>query len=164
MRLRFLLPAILVGFALLSGCVRQPERCWICHREIHSRVRAVLTLEDGKQVTACCPRCALHYEEEPGDRVKEIRVTDYATHRTLPLERAYLVEGSDETPCLHHHAPMLDDSGTPLRVCYDRCMPSLIAFAKAGAAGSFMKEHGGVLYDPGTFPVPEKSGAKGLMH
>jgi hypothetical protein len=157
MRSRFLLPAAALLAAALLGCGARTERCWVCQREIHSQVRAVLTLADGKRVTACCPRCALHYQEEPGNRVREIQVTDYAGHRSLALARAYLVEGSDETPCLHHHAPVMDDSRTPMRVCYDRCMPSLVAFASGEAARSFMKEHGGILYAPGELPSPPGS-------
>jgi hypothetical protein len=153
-RLRTLLPPVLIVSTLLLACVRHPERCWVCRREVHSQVRAVLTLANGKSVTACCPRCALHYEEEPGNRVKGIRVTDHATHRPLALQRSYLVEGSDETPCVHEHPPMMDDSRTPMQVCYDRCMPSLIAFATADGARAFMKEHGGTLYLPGTFSLP----------
>jgi hypothetical protein len=157
MRVPTLLPSAALVAALLLGCAGRPERCWVCQREIHSQVRAVLTLANGKEVTACCPRCALHYREEPGNRVREIQVTDYAGHRSLPLSRAYLVEGSDETPCLHHHVPVMDDSRTPMRVCYDRCMPSLVAFASADAARTFMKEHGGILYGPGELPSPPKT-------
>jgi hypothetical protein len=162
MRLRSLLPAALIVAALLPGCASRSERCWVCEREVHPQVHAVLTLSDGRKVIACCPRCALHYEEEPGNRVKGIQVTDYATRRPLNLARAYLVEGSDETPCVHHHPPMMDDSRTPMRVCYDRCMPSLIAFAGADAARGFMKEHGGVLYAPGAFAVSGRSDEGGL--
>ena len=156
MRIRpFLLPVLLLA-AVLLGCARQPDRCWVCEREIHSQVRAVVTLQDGKKVTACCPRCALHYREEPGNRTREIRLTDYATHRPLAFERAYLVEGSDETPCVHQHPPMVDESRAPLQVCYDRCMPSLIGFGSAEAARAFMAQHGGTLHAPGTFPALPK--------
>lgn len=143
----------LAAAAVLLGCAREPERCWVCLREIHSQVRAVVTLADGQRVTACCPRCALHYREEPGNRVSGIQLTDYTSHRPLPLERAYFVEGSEETPCVHEHGPMMNDSGTPMQVCYDRCMPSLIGFSTEEAARAFMVQHGGVLHAPGTFPA-----------
>jgi hypothetical protein len=61
------------------------------------------------------------------------------------------VEGSDETPCVHEHGPMMSDSGTPMQICYDRCMPSLIGFSAAETARAFMVQHGGVLHPPGTF-------------
>ena len=141
----------LLLLAFFVGCVPRPEHCWVCQREIHSSVRAVLTLADGKRVVACCPRCALHYREEPGNRVRSITVTDYAGGETLPLQKAFLVEGSDETPCVHR-GPMTDASGQPMQVCFDRCMPSLIAFQDAREARSFMADHGGQLFAPGAFP------------
>lgn len=134
----------------MVACARQPDRCWICEREIHAQVRSTLTLADGRRVQACCPRCALHYKEEPGNAVIDLRVSDYRSAEPLALEAAYLVEGSDETPCLHHPPPA-SDTRAPLQVCYDRCMPSLIAFRDEEAARSFIGEHGGALHQPGAF-------------
>ena len=149
--------SVLLLSALLLGCAPQPEHCWVCQREIHSSVRAVLTLADGKKVTACCPRCALHYREEPGNSVRSITVTDYAGGEPLPLQKAFLVEGSDETPCVHR-GPMTDASGQPMQVCFDRCTPSLIAFRDASEARGFMTAHGGQLFAPGAFSgiAPER--------
>ena len=155
MSLRPVAPLLLL-FLLLT-CAPQAEHCWVCHREVHPSVHAVLTLANGRKVTACCPRCALHYEEEPGNRVKSIAVTDYFDGGSLSLKRAFLVEGSDETPCVHH-APMADAAGGPMQICYDRCMPSLIAFRDAGAAHSFLSSHGGTLYEPGSPPVVGNDG------
>jgi hypothetical protein len=148
LRFSSLLALVLV---LSAACARQAETCWVCKREIHAQVRATLTLSDGKKVPACCPRCALHYQQGPRHPVKAITVTDYATGKTLPFEAAFLVEGSDETPCVHH-PNVMDDSHLPMQACYDRCMPSLIAFGTASRARAFMTEHGGTVYDPGTFP------------
>lgn len=145
----FMLFSLLIATAL--ACARQAETCWVCKREIHSQVRASLTLADGKKVSACCPRCALHYQEDPGHPVRTITVTDYATGKTLPFDRAFFVEGSDETPCVHH-PNVMDDTHMPMQACYDRCMPSLIAFGTADEARGFQSDHGGTLYDPDTFP------------
>jgi len=142
---------LLLGLGAFLGCAREPKHCWVCQREIHPQVEASITLASGKTVSACCPRCALHYQEEPGNRVRRITVTDYAGAGTLSFEQAYLVEGSDETPCFHHPAVM-DESKAPMKVCFDRCMPSLIAFREEAAARSFRDEHGGTLYPPGAFP------------
>ena len=149
MRLRAIL--LLLGLGVFFGCAGEPAHCWVCQREIHPQVEATLTFANGKQVPACCPRCALHYQEEPGNRVRRITVTDYAGSGTLPFDRAYLVEGSDETPCVHHPAVM-DESKSPMQVCFDRCMPSLIAFRSADAARRFQSDHGGTLHPPGAFP------------
>ena len=80
---------------------------------------------------------------------RAISVTDHAGGGSLAFESAFLVEGSDETPCMRHH-PVLDERRTPMHVCYDRCMPSLIAFAAEDAARAFVREHGGTLHAPGT--------------
>ena len=153
MILRALCLAALV--LVLPGCVRHPESCWVCQRDVHASVRTTLTLASGKQVVACCPRCALHYQEDPGNAVREIRVTDHAAGGSLPMAAAFLIEGSDETPCMLHH-PVSDETRTPMQVCYDRCMPSLIAFKDEGAARAFAADHGGTLHPPGTF-VPPRS-------
>ena len=142
----WLIPILL---ALLLSCSPKPSLCWVCEREIHPEVRATLTLGDGRRVPACCPRCALHYKQESATAPRAITVTDHAGGGSLPFEKAFLVEGSDETPCIRHH-PVLDERRTPMHVCYDRCMPSLIAFAAEGAARAFVREHGGTLHAPGS--------------
>lgn len=147
--LRSLLTALVL--ASLVACAGHTDRCWVCQREIHAPVRATLTLGSGKIVSACCPRCALHYEREGPEPVRVIRVTDYAGSGSLPMRQAFLVEGSDETPCMHH-PPIVDTAGTPMQMCYDRCMPSLIAFRAAAVARAFAEEHGGTLYAPGSLP------------
>lgn len=154
MRIRITLVLLLIVTSTLSGllaCAARPERCWVCDREIHAGVVATITLADGRQVHACCPRCALHYQEEPGNEVRRITVTDFAGGGVVPFASAYFVEGSDETPCLHH-PPLVDETRNPLRICYDRCMPSLVAFRSADAARAFMADHGGTLLAPGALP------------
>jgi hypothetical protein len=143
---------ILAVAASIAACARRPEQCWVCQREVHASVRTTLALASGKEVVACCPRCALHYREEPGNAVREIRVTDHAGGGSLPLAGAFLIEGSDETPCMRHH-PVADESRMPMQVCYDRCMPSLIAFKEEAAARAFAADHGGSIHRPGTIPA-----------
>lgn len=142
-----LLVAVLTLF--LVACGARTELCWVCQREISPRVRVTLSLEDGRKVHACCPRCAVHYTEGSGPAVRTIEVSDYVSGRTVDLRQAFFVEGSDETPCLAHHHPMTDPGGSPMQVCYDRCMPSLIAFASREGAGAFQADHGGTLLSPG---------------
>jgi len=141
-----------VAAGALLACTARPERCWVCEREIHSHMRAVLSLEGGREAAACCPRCALHYKQEQGAAVRDITVSDYAGGGLMPLTSAFLVEGSDETPCIHH-PPLADENRAPLQVCYDRCMPSLIAFKELASAEAFMAEHGGALHRAGAVPT-----------
>jgi len=154
--------AVALAAALaLAGCARRPELCEICRRTIHDEVRTVVEFADGRRVAACCPRCALHLAEnggavggsstpDGGTAARAIQVTDYAGAGTLPLDAAWLVDGSDETPCLRHHAPVTAGEGAPLHACFDRCMPSLIAFRDAATARAFVAEHGGTLQPPGS--------------
>ena len=142
---------IFIVLVTLANCAGKVDHCWVCQREIHPQVRATLTLGSGKTVSACCPRCALHYAKEGPEPVQAIRVADHAGAGSLPMKQAFLVEGSDEAPCMHQ-PPVTDPSGVPVQVCYDRCMPSLIAFRAEAAARAFAAEHGGTLYAPGSLP------------
>ena len=154
---RFALSASILFLAAWLGCGGEPRLCEVCQRSIHAEVQATLQLTDGKSVHACCPRCALHYARRNADRVGRIDVTDRDGGEALGLADAYFVEGSDQTPCLEHHV-VADDTGVPLRICYDRCMPSLIAFRSPDAARAFIAAHGGTLLAPGTLPSPPRDG------
>ena len=146
--------AVLLLAALLPACARRAATCEVCRREAHAEVAAAVILADGRRVTPCCPRCALRYAGEAGRApAARIEVTDYVSRRVLPLDTAYLVEGSDETPCLRHHAPATGGEGAPLHLCFDRCMPSLIAFAAEPEARAFIDVHGGDLLPPGRRPA-----------
>jgi hypothetical protein len=150
------LAVALVAILLLLGapaCARRADRCWVCDREIHPGVSATLTLANGSEVKACCPRCALHYQEEAESPVRGIRVSDYPSGRSLAFEQAFLVDGSDETPCIRHHPVAVEPHAT-MHICYDRCMPSLIAFGDEAAARAFMTDHGGTLRLPGAPAQP----------
>ena len=142
-----------VACVILQACAPHVESCGVCDREIHPGVRATITLDSGKTIPVCCPRCALHYRPPEARTVRGIQVTDHASGGRLAFNAAYLVEGSDETPCMSH-APALDDSRTPMHPCYDRCMPSLIAFSDDTVARTFMAQHGGTLHAPGTVRTP----------
>jgi hypothetical protein len=153
---RALLPAAallaITLLALVPGCVRGPGLCDACGREIHASVRATMRVEGKGEVHACCPRCALHFRDESRARVSDIRVSDYASRAPLAIEDAWLVEGSDETPCVHG-APPAGEGGAPLHRCYDRCIPSLIPFGQESAARAFIEVHGGTLRPPGDVPA-----------
>jgi hypothetical protein len=140
-------------FAAWLGCGGEPRLCEVCRRSLHADVQATLVLADGDRVHACCPRCALHYMERNADRVARMEVTDHGGGGSIAIADAYLVEGSDRTPCLEHHV-VADETGVPLRICYDRCMPSLIAFRSEENARAFIAEHGGTLLPAGARAAP----------
>jgi hypothetical protein len=73
-----------------------------------------------------------------------ISVTDHDSWKPLDPARAIFVLGSDVSPCTHD-AEQLRMEGETLPVHWDRCMPSILAFASREAAGAFQRRHGGTL-------------------
>jgi len=88
-----------------------------------------VTLENGKVVETCCPRCALHYLE---------------TNHLIAASRAIFVSDSDVHPRATPETRR-DPQGCCMMKTYDRCLPSLVAFAGKDDAAVFQKEHGGQL-------------------
>jgi hypothetical protein len=150
--------SLILTLPLFPGCARGAQMCGACGREIHPALRVTLQLEGRRDLHACCPRCALHFRNEGEVKVVGVRVSDYVSGGPLAIESAWLVEGSDETPCVHG-APPAGEGGVPLHRCYDRCVPSLIAFAGEAAARAFMVEHGGTLRPPGEITSADSSAA-----
>lgn len=100
---------------------------------------------DGGVQKTCCPRCASHAVAEAGDRdVSRLFARDFATGREIDARAAVFVDGSDFEHC---SVPKEDRSapGCCRVLAYDRCLPSLIAFASPDDADRFMHEHGGTL-------------------
>ena len=134
--------------ALAAGVVtwlRQPlsAGCTICQRPIHANTH-VVALVDGRQIEACCPRCVLTVREQDGKDARLLQVSDYLTARPLRPAAAYYVEGSAVEVC---SSPRLRSYArrTVFERRFDRCAPSLLAFAKEEQARAFMAENGGAL-------------------
>jgi len=77
-------------------------------------------------------------------RIEILQVTDYASGHRLRAGEAYFVDGSQVEVCT---APRLkfDESRTPYVRLFDRCGPSLLAFAREEEAREFIRQHGGSL-------------------
>ena len=122
---------------------RPPEICELSERRIHENMRTVVRI-DGHKVHACCPRCPMTVARQTGAKVEFVRVTDYVTSRALNPKDAFYVSESRITVC---RAPRikLDEARTPYVQLFDRCGPSLLAFALADEARAFMAENGGSL-------------------
>ena len=103
-----------------------------------------IRLASGRQIETCCPRCGLHYLESKHPSVASLAVRDFDSAARLDARRAYYVEGSDATPCSHGASSAgQDERGCCLKPVYDRCLPSLLAFASLARAERFAREHGG---------------------
>ena len=127
------------GYWLLQRTA--PETCGICQRQIHAQARAVLE-QAGKREPVCCARCALTRGQQRHEPVRLVEVTDYNSGRPLAPEAAYFVEGSRVILC-EKHEPLLDQTKHPYPRVFDRCEPSLYAFARREDAEWFAASQGG---------------------
>ena len=136
---------LLVGLLALAGYWflqrTEPENCRICERPIHAQARAVVEAA-GKREAVCCVRCAFRHHEQEHVPVRLLEVTDYASGSALAPEDAFYVEGSRIVLCARHE-PMLDETKHPQETVFDRCAPSLYAFARESEARAFAAENGG---------------------
>ena len=136
---------ILFGAALSQGCQvfrsADASECSACKRPIHAHSRTVAAV-NGQSRVFCCPACALSEHGQTAKSVTITRLTSYLTGEPLAPEAAYVVRGSDVNMCIR----MQDIVGAdkrPADLRYDRCAPSLYAFAQRSEAARFAREHGG---------------------
>ncbi len=145
-RVAALVPAAIIALGLAYTGVKtyrhsQPEQCFACSRPIHAHARTV-AVTNGHARLFCCPACALSEQHQEGKPIRVSELTSYLTGAKLSPDDAYLVKGSDVNMCTHVHEPMNSDKRTA-DILYDRCSPSLLAFAKRSEAVQFSREHGG---------------------
>jgi hypothetical protein len=136
---------------------KQPLVCQICGRDVPKQTEFHVETTDGT-LTACCPRCAMHYMIDHPRQIRGARATDYATGRLIEAKSAYYDEGGDVQYCTLR-APAVErgpNDGVRLRV-YDRCLPVLVAFASSAEAEAYRLQHGGrvLTYDQALESVRE---------
>jgi nitrous oxide reductase accessory protein NosL len=73
-----------------------------------------------------------------------MEATDFATGNWVEATHAVYVSDSDVHPCATLEARR-DPQGCCMAKTYDRCLPSLVAFATKDQAAVFQKDHGGQL-------------------
>ena len=120
---------------------RETLSCRACSRPVHEHSRTV-ALVDGKRRFYCCPACALSERHQSGKPVDVIELTDYLSGRKLEPAGAFVVRNSDVNPCLQHQPAVFADK-QPMYSQFDRCSPSILAFASKTAAEDFSRQHGG---------------------
>jgi hypothetical protein len=140
--------AVVVAAALILGgywLYRQgaPEVCRVCQRPIHAEARAVIE-SGGKREAVCCVRCGLFLQRQQHIQVRLVEITDYKSGRPLRPEDAYYVEGSRVVMC-GRHEPVLDETKHAFNRVFDRCVPSILAFASQQDAEAFAGTHGGAV-------------------
>lgn len=136
-------PAILLALLVLAaGCSRGPKTCPVCQRDECTGLAFRVALASGKRVETCCPRCGLHYLRSTRQSARSIEATDLSTGRWIDATRAVFVEDSDVAACAAMETRR-DAQGCCYVKGFDRCLPSLVAFASADAARAFQQQHGG---------------------
>ena len=135
---------MILFLALVAGCARSGRTCAVCNREECKGMAFRLTLENGKTIETCCPRCGLHYLETNHLTARTMEATDFATGHWVDASRAVFVSDSNVHPCATPETRR-DPQGCCMMKTYDRCLPSLVAFAGKDEATTFQKDHGGQL-------------------
>ena len=119
-----------------------PNFCNICNRPIHPGM-SFLVQTDGHTERACCPRCGMHYALNHPGRDQRLWATDINSGKMIPAETAYYDEGGNINYCAAHgEAVQRQPQGVSVRD-YDRCLPTLVAFATRAEAETYQREHGG---------------------
>ena len=142
--------AILLTIALVIGYsawrVGRPdsvEYCQFSARPVHSQTKTVALVE-GKSEVFCCLACAFTLQSQTGKAVKILELADYETGTPLLPEDSYVVKESRVNMCVRQHM-LLDETKQATPMDFDRCAPSLVAFARKEAAETFVREQGGTI-------------------
>lgn len=136
----FLLAAGLLYAVWTSGAT---EVCAACGRHLHAQT-VTAGIVDGKQEVFCCPACALTARLQSGKAVRITGLTDFDTGARISPREAYLVKGSDVNLCMRHET-ITGPHHETAAIVFDRCSPSIIAFASQAAAERFLARHGGAI-------------------
>jgi NosL len=135
------LAMVLAYAGIRSFRASKAKECYACSRPIHAHSKTV-ALANGRARVFCCPACALSEHQQEDKPVKVTELTSFLTGATLSPDSAYVVKGSDVNMCATTHG-LIADATRPADVQYDRCSPSLLAFAQRIEAVEFVREHGG---------------------
>ncbi len=141
--------AALAAIALVSVLayrheVRSAEEfCKLCQRPIHAAVAYELDLKDGTHERTCCPRCAMHYQVSRPELVDRGWATDLVSGKKIAGDSAFYVEGGDVRYCTAGDQPVRREPASLAERDFDRCLPTLVAFATRGEAEAYRTQHGG---------------------
>ena len=80
---------------------------------------------------------------ETVDELNDLPVKTVAGTTIFVRDVGHVRDGAPPQQSIVHVDEMLNRDGQPVPMDFDRCSPSIIAFAKRAAAESFASEHGG---------------------
>ena len=136
---------VVFGALVGQGCQvfrsADASQCSACKRPIHAHSKTIAD-ENGRSRVFCCPACALSEHTQIGRPITITRLTSYLTGEPLVPEVSYVVKGSDVNMCIRTEDIISPDK-RPANLQFDRCAPSLYAFARRNEAVQFAREHGG---------------------
>lgn len=116
--------------------------CPVCRRHEHLESLVRFRAEGEGVTEVCCLSCALAYGRQTAKPVTILTVTDHDSGKPIDPDSATFVVGSDVSPCTHGMEELRRE-GETVPVHWDRCMPSILAFASQEAADAFRTQHGG---------------------
>lgn len=143
--------SVLLSILLVTGIAyaawrfvhsRDDQMCMACQRPIHGNSRTVASV-GGQKGSYCCPACALSEHLQSGKSVEVLSLTDHLTGTKLDPSAAFLVRGSSHNACTHHQQQRASADKRPLETHFDRCSPSILAFATREQAATFVRDNGG---------------------
>lgn len=133
--------AALLGYFVWSGKIAGGEPvCDVCKRTIHMETSFRIVRPDGSKQAVCCPRCGLAATIQNGGQALD--AVDFTTKKRIRADGAIYLEGSDIMECCMDTG-FRSDEGAYRKIEYDRCMPSLLAFAQRKDAEAVRQKHGG---------------------
>ncbi len=133
----------LLGYFVWAGKIAGGKpTCDVCKRAIHTEISFRIARPDGSVKAVCCPRCGLGAVIQNGGRALE--AVDFTSRKPIRATEAIYLEGSDIMECCSTTG-FRSEEGPYLEMDYDRCMPSLLAFARREDAETVRKTHGGKI-------------------
>jgi hypothetical protein len=123
-----------------------PALCQVCDRVVPKQTAYRIEMADGT-LKACCPACAMHFLLHHPGTVRESWASDFGSGRLILASSAFYDEGGDTQYCTAHHPGVeRGPQGVSTRV-FDRCLPTLVAFATKDDAERYRQQHGGRVVD-----------------
>jgi len=133
----------LLGYYVWVGKIAGGKpTCEVCKRVIHTETSFKIVQADGSMKATCCPRCGLAAIIQNGGRALE--AVDFSSKKRIGAAEAIYLEGSDIMECCTDTG-FRSDQGAFQQMEYDRCMPSLLAFARREDAEMVQQKHGGQI-------------------
>jgi hypothetical protein len=133
----------LVSYMVRAGRIAGGKPvCEVCKRVIHTETAFRIARPDGSAKSTCCPRCGLTSVIHNGGQALD--AVDFTTRKRVAAAAALYLEGSDIMECCTGTG-FRSDEGAYQKMEYDRCMPSLLAFARREDAEMVRQKQGGSI-------------------